>query len=65
MPDWFRQRSARLVRDPVLGRYGAVLAGLQLLTLAWLLQRHAWQALARGVPAYQWWRHNDWIAAGD
>lgn len=54
VPDWFRRRSALLVQDPVLGRYGAVLAGLQLLTLAWLLQRHAWQAIARGSEVICW-----------
>jgi hypothetical protein len=54
VPDWPRQRSARLATDPVLSRYGAVLAALQVLTLAWLLQRHAWQAVARGSEVICW-----------
>jgi hypothetical protein len=54
VPPWLRRRSALLARDPVLGRYGAVLAALQLLTLAWLVQRHAWQALALGSEVICW-----------
>ena len=51
---FIRRRCDTLLADPALARYGAVLAAMQLLTLAWMVKRHVWHWLARGGEVICW-----------